>query len=153
MGALNHLIAPRRPARQQPGVTRRSPLGALLLTQLERLGMPAGAVPTQGPTGSAWSRAYILGAACASLQHQPAAPSSDQECFGVALTAFAMTYGEPAARAILAETIAAAEAREPEVEDGLLIGAADLALVATAGADAPALHFAARIREERAERV
>ncbi len=150
MGVLNHLIAPRRPARRQLAATMRSPLGALLLPQFERLGLNAGEVPSHGPTGSAWSRAYVLGAACASLQQQDAAPSSDQECFAIAHTAFAMTYGETNARLILAETIAAAEAQEPEVEDGLLHGAADLALVA-AGEPGASLHLVARVKEESIE--
>jgi len=137
MGVLNHLIAPRRPARKQLAATLRSPLGGLLLPQFEALGLHAGAVPSQGPTGSAWSRAYVLGAACASLQHQDHAPTSDAECFAVAHTAFAMTYGETDARRVLAETIAAAEAHEPEVEDGLLHGAADLAAAANGAIGAP----------------
>ncbi len=144
MGVLNHLIAPRRPGRKHLAATLRSPLGALLLPQIERLGMVAGAMPSDGPTGSAWSRAYILGAACASLQQQDAAPASDRECFAVAHAAFTMTYGEDAAPAILAATIAAAEDREPDVEDGLLQGASDLALVAMREAEGATLHFAAR---------
>ena len=144
MGVLDHLIAPRRPRRKQLSATLRSPLGALLLPQFERLGLTAGAVPSHGPTGSAWSRAYVLGAACASLQQQDAAPASDHECFTTALNAFALTYGEDDAHAVLAATIAAAEAQEPEAEDGLLLGAADLALTATGEADIAALHFATR---------
>ncbi len=144
MGVLNHLIAPRRPARRHLAATLRSPLGALLLPQIERLGLSVGETPGDGPTGSAWSRAYVLGAACASLQHQDAAPASDRDCFAVALTAFAMTYGEEQARDILAATVAAAEAHEPEVEDGLLHGASDLALVATGQADTAALQFVVR---------
>ncbi len=148
MGVLNHLIAPRRPARKQLAAALRSPLGALLLPQFERLGLAAGTVPSHGPTGSAWSRAYVLGAACASLQQQDAAPASDQECFAVALAAFAMTYGEDAARSCLAETVAAAEAQEPEVEDGLMQGAADLALAASGGVELAGLHFGLRNGEE-----
>lgn len=137
MGVLNHLIAPRRPARKRLAASPRSPLSGLLLSQFEALGLRAGAVPSHGPTGSAWSRAYVLGAACASLQHQDAAPISDEECFAVAHTAFAMTYGEAEARRVLVETIAAADAHEPEVEDGLLHGAADLAAAANGASSAP----------------
>ncbi len=148
MGVLNHLIAPKRLARKHLAATLRSPLGVLLLPQLERLGLRAGEAPGSGPIGSAWSRAYILGAACASLQHQDSAPTSDQDCFAVAITAFAMVYGEAQARSILAATIAAAEEHEPEVEDGLLQGASDLALVATGQAGAAALQFAVRNTDE-----
>lgn len=151
MGVLNHLIAPRRPARKQLAAALRSPLGTLLLPQFERLGLVAGTVPIHGPTGSAWSRAYVLGAACASLQQQDAAPASDQECFGVALTAFAMTYGEDAARACLAQTVAAAEAHEPEVEDGMMQGATDLALVTSGDMAAADLAFALRNGQELEE--
>ncbi|MCP3734565.1 hypothetical protein M9979_06715 [Sphingomonas sp. RP10(2022)] len=127
----------------------RGSLGLLLTAQVERLGLTPGALPADGPTGSAWSRAYVLGAACASLQQQAAAPVSDTECFEIAIAAFALTYGETDARAILSATIAAAEAHEPEVEDGLLQGASDLALVAS-GEDAAGLHFATRNVEELA---
>lgn len=144
MGVLTHLIAPKRPARKHLAATLRSPLGVLLLPQLERLGFRAGEAPGSGPVGSAWSRAYVLGAACASLQHQDSAPTSDQDCFAVAITAFAMVYGDIQARPILAATIAAAEAHEPEVEDGLMQGASDLALVASGQTDAGILQFAAR---------
>ncbi len=150
MGVLDHLIAPKRPKRRTLAATLRSPLGALLLPQFERLGLPAGDLPHDGPTGSAWSRGYVLGAACASLQHQGAAPASDQECFAIAHTAFAMTYGEADARSLLAATVAAAEAHEPEIEDGLMHGAGDLALVATGHADATTLQFAIRNGEELA---
>jgi hypothetical protein len=57
MGVLNHLIAPKRPARKKLAASLRSPLGALMLPQIDRLALTAGAVPTVGPTGSAWSRA------------------------------------------------------------------------------------------------
>ncbi|EZP55317.1 hypothetical protein [Sphingomonas sp. RIT328] len=149
MGILNHLIAPRRAGAMHAALAQ-VPLGALLLPQFERLGRAAGRLPEGGPTGSAWSRAYVLGAACASLQQPGGAPISDQTCFATALDAFTLTYGARRARAILAATIAAAEAQEPEVEDGLLQGAADLALVA-AGAPGASLHFATRIVEELAE--
>lgn len=151
MGVLDHLIAPKRPKRKTLAATLRSPLGVLLLPQFDRLGLPAGDLPVEGPTGSAWSRGYILGAACASLQHQGAAPASDHECFTVAHTAFAMTYGEAEARDLLSATVAAAEAHEPEIEDGLMQGASDLALVATGDADGVPLHFAARIAGDIAE--
>lgn len=153
MGVLNHLIAPKRPARKKLAASLRSPLGALLLPQIDRLGLTAGAVPTVGPTGSAWSRAYVLGAACASLQHQDAAPASDQDCFSAALGAFVMTYGEAEARRLMADTIAAAEANEPEVEDGLLHGASDLALVKAREAEAATLHFALRNAAELEETI
>lgn len=150
MGVLDHLIAPKRPKRKTLAATLRSPLGALLLPQFERLHLPAGELPHDGPTGSAWSRGYVLGAACASLQHQSAAPASDHECFTIAHTAFAMTYGEAEARSLLAATVAAAEAHEPEIEDGLMQGASDLALVASGGANDMPLHFATRNGEELA---
>ncbi|MEH3159384.1 MAG: hypothetical protein PGN08_10945 [Sphingomonas taxi] len=148
MGVLNHLIAPRRPGRKQLGAALRSPLGALLLAQFERLGLGAGAVPADGATGSAWSRGYVLGAACASLQQQAGGSIGDRECFAAALAAFSMTYGEEQARNILAATIAAAEAKEPEVEDGLLQGASDLAALAMGEADAATLAFATRNGED-----
>jgi phytoene dehydrogenase-like protein len=151
MGVLDHLIAPKRPKRKSLAATLRSPLGMLLLPQFERLGLTAGTVRYDGPTGSAWSRGYVLGAACASLQHQGAAPASDHECFATALTAFTMTYGEADARNLLAATVAAAEAHEPEIEDGLMQGASDLALVATGQADGIALQFATRNGEELGE--
>lgn len=144
MGVLNHLIVPKRSMRRNLSAALRSPLGTLLLQQFERLGHTAGTVPVDGETGSSWSRAYVLGAACASLQHQDTAPASDRDCFTTALTAFAMTYGEAAAQPILAATIAAAEAEEPEVEDGLLQGASDLALVVSGNAAGAMLHFATR---------
>lgn len=151
MGVLDHLIAPKRPKRKSLAATLRSPLGMLLLPQFERLGLTAGTVRYDGPTGSAWSRGYVLGAACASLQHQGAAPASDHECFATALTAFTMTYGEADARNLLAATVAAAEAHEPEIEDGLMQGASDLALVTMGQADGIALQFATRNGEELAE--
>jgi hypothetical protein len=151
MGVLDHLIAPKRPKRKTLSAALRSPLGTLLLPQFDRLGLPAGAVPHVGPTGSAWSRAYVLGAACASLQHRDTAPASDHECFTAAHTAFALTYGDDAAHAILASTIAAAEAQEPDVEDGLLQGASDLALVAMGQAEGTTLQFATRNAAELAE--
>lgn len=150
MGVLDHLIAPKRAARgrrapaEATAAVASAPLDALLSTQFTRLGLTPGAVPAQGPTGSSWSRAYVLGAACASLQHRPAAPVSDRECFATALAAFATTYGKGDARAILAATVAAAEAQEPEVEDGLLQGASDLAALALGDADAATLAFATR---------
>ncbi|NYD90577.1 hypothetical protein [Sphingomonas melonis] len=147
MEVLNHLIAPRRTAVMRLPDRPRSPLGALLLPQFERLGCVAGALPHDGPTGSAWSRAYILGAACAALQQHGPTPISDQDCFATALHAFALTYGETEAHDILTATIAAAEAQEPEVEDGLLQGAVDLALVASGDCGA-SLHFALRLEEE-----
>jgi hypothetical protein len=152
MGVLNHLIAPRRAPGALLPVPSCSPLGTLLLPQFARLGCVAGALPDHGPTGSAWSRAYVLGAACASLQQHGATPVSDHACFAAALDAFALTYGETGARDILAATVAAAEAQEPEVADGLLQGAADLAL-ATSGEAAASLHFATRLSEELAEEV
>ena len=151
MGVLDHLIAPKRPKRKSLAATLRSPLGMLLLPQFERLGLTAGTVRYDGPTGSAWSRGYVLGAACASLQHQGAAPASDHECFATALAAFTMTYGEADARKLLAATVAAAEAHEPEIEDGLMHGASDLALVTLGQADGIALQFATRNGEELAE--
>lgn len=150
MGVLNHLIAPKssRGARRRPTArTPRTPLDRLLVAQIEALGFVAGVVPASGPTGSAWSRAYVLGAACASLQGQERAPVSDHECFDVAIAAFAALYGAPVARDLLAATIAAAEAQEPEVEDGLLQGASDLALLLSGDA-AAACAFATRNREE-----
>lgn len=143
MGVLNHLIAPKRQRRKQLSATLRSPLGGLLLPQFDQLGHAASTLPVHGPTGSAWSRAYILGAACASLQQQDHAPATDRECFTIALTAFSLAYGEEDAHAILSATIAAAEAREPEVEDGLMQGAADLAMVASGESDT-ARHFVDR---------
>lgn len=148
MGVLNHLIAPKRPKRKTLAATLRSPLGALLLPQFERLGLPAGELPHRGPTGSAWSRGYVLGAACASLQHQDAAPATDQECFIIARTAFAMTYGEADAHDLLAATVLAAEAHEPEVEDGMMQGASDLALMAIGNTDVATLQFVIRNTEE-----
>jgi len=147
MGVLNHLIAPRRSVARALPPPARAPLGLLLLPQFERLGCVAGTLPPHGPTGSAWSRAYVLGAACASLQQHDTAPVSDRACFAAALHAFALTYGDADARDILAATVAAAEAQEPEVEDGLLQGAADLALVAS-GESGAALTFATRLEEE-----
>lgn len=153
MGVLDHLIAPKRPKRKTLAATLRSPLGALLLPQFERLGLPAGELPQNGPTGSAWSRGYVLGAACASLQHQGAAPVSDQECFTIAHTAFAMTYGEAAARHLLAATVAAAEAQEPDVEDGLMQGASDLALAAAGDVESAAQQFAIRNSQELSDQI
>lgn len=150
MGVLDHLIAPKRPKRKTLAATLRSPLGTLLLPQFERLGLPAGELPHHGPTGSAWSRGYVLGAACASLQHQGAAPATDQECFAIARTAFAMAYGEADARDLLAATVLAAEAHEPDVEDGMMQGAGDLALVTAGNADPAILQFARRNAEELA---
>jgi hypothetical protein len=86
----------------------------------------------------------VLGAACASLQHRPAAPVTDRECFATALAAFASAYGKDMARDILAGTVEAAEAQEPEVEDGLLQGASDLALLAHGEADPATLAFVTR---------
>jgi len=63
-----------------------------------------------------------------------------------------MAYGATKARAILAATVAAAEAHEPEVEDGLMQGAADLALVA-AGEAGAMLAFATRNGEELFEKT
>ena len=146
MGVLDHLIAPKRAPRSRRAAAPipSAPLDALLTAQFETLGLAPGEVPAQGPTGSSWSRAYVLGAACASLQHRPTAPISDRECFATALAAFATTYGKGPARDILAATVAAAEAQEPEVEDGLLQGASDLAALAMGDTDAGALAFATR---------
>lgn len=146
MGVLDHLIAPKRASRASRAAATipNAPLDALLAAQFATLGLAPGEVPANGPTGSSWSRAYVLGAACAALQHRPTAPVSDRECFATALAAFATTYGKSDARDILAATVAAAEAQEPEVEDGLLQGASDLAALALGDAEAGALAFATR---------
>lgn len=146
MGVLDHLIAPKRAARgrRTADTAAGAPLDALLASQFATLGLTPGAVPADGPTGSSWSRAYVLGAACASLQHRPAAPVSDRECFAIALAAFATTYGSDDARTILATTVAAAEAQEPEVEDGLLQGASDFAALALGDVTPGALGFVVR---------
>jgi len=152
MTVLNHLIAPTRMRRKPRPAPPAAPLAALLLPQFAALDAGMDGLPADGPTGSAWSRAYILGAACASLQHRDAAPASDRDCFVAALDGFAMAYGATKARAILAATVAAAEAHEPEVEDGLMQGAADLALVA-AGEAGAMLAFATRNGEELFEKT
>ena len=147
MGVLDTLIAPKRTPRSRkpaPMPLPSGPLDALLSGQFAALGYAAGAVPHGGATGSAWSRGYVLGAACASLQHRPAAPVTDRECFATALAAFASAYGQDQARDILASTVEAAEAQEPEVEDGLLQGASDLALLAHGEADPATLAFVTR---------
>lgn len=147
MGVLDTLIAPKRAPRSRkaaPLPLPTGPLAALLSGQFAALGYAPGAVPHDGTTGSAWSRGYVLGAACASLQHRPTAPVTDRECFATALAAFATAYGTDAARDVLASTVTAAEAQEPEVEDGLLQGASDLALLAHGDAAPATLGFATR---------